>query len=134
MVTHEDVTEATAATAQVLPILTVAPGDFIRDLATVVRTPFSDASDAAFNDTQLTIGDGSSANRFLAAQQVNVNGTEVYYKGFASTTPYVYLAADTVDLTVGSMTGKSLSDLDAGEVVIYLAVANMARFDALSQY
>jgi CubicO group peptidase (beta-lactamase class C family) len=38
---------------------------------------------------------------------------------------YAYTAADTVDLLVESMTGKSLSDLDAGEVHIYLAVTKL---------
>jgi hypothetical protein len=44
----------------------------------------------------------------------------------SNTVPFAYTAADTVDLLVESMTGKSLSNLDAGEIHIYLAVTKLS--------
>jgi len=125
VLTHEDLTEATAATAQVIPLLTVAIGDLVEVVGTYLPTPFEDASDAAFNTTAITIGDGGSANRLLASQELNVNGTEVLGKAGAG--PYVYVAADMVDVTVGAMTAKSLVDIDAGEVWVFVRVARLSE-------
>jgi hypothetical protein len=87
--------------------------------------PLSDASDAAFNDTQVQVGDGNDTDEYIAATQVNENGTEVLFAANVNTVPFAYTAADTVDLLVESMTAKSLSNLDAGEIHIYLAVTKL---------
>lgn len=126
IVTHEDLTETTANTAQVIPLLTVALGDLVEVVATYVPTAFQDASDAAFNTTAITIGDGGSANRLLTSQELNVNGSEVLGKaGVAG--GYVYLAGDTVDLTVGSMSSKSLSNIDTGELHIFVRKVSLTE-------
>ena len=126
VVTHSDLTESTADTDQTIALLSVAAGDVVEKAAYKLVTAFSDASDAALNDTKVQVGDGADTDRYIAATQVNVNGTEVLFAANANTTAYAYTAADTVDLLVESMTAKSLSELDAGEIHIYLAVSKLS--------
>jgi hypothetical protein len=126
IVTHVDITETTADTDQTIALLSVAAGDVVDKAAYKLVTAFSDASDSALNDTKVQVGDGGDTDRYIAATQVNVNGTEVLFAANANTTSYAYTAADTVDLLVESMSAKSLSDLDAGEIHIYLAVSKLS--------
>jgi hypothetical protein len=126
VVTHIDLTEATADTDQTIALLSVVAGDVVEKAAYKLVTPFSDASDAAFNDTKVQVGDGTDTDEYIAATQVNENGTEVLFAANVNTVPYAYTAADTVDLLVESMTAKSLSNLDAGEIHIYLAVTKLS--------
>jgi hypothetical protein len=125
IVTHVDLTESTADTDQTIALLSVVAGDVVQKAAFQLVTAFSDASDAAFNDTQVQVGDGSDTDEYIAATQVNENGTEVLFAANVNTVPFAYTAADTVDLLVESMTAKSLSNLDAGEIHIYLAVTKL---------
>jgi hypothetical protein len=126
IVTHADLTLTTADADQTIALLSVAAGDVVEKAAYKLVTAFSDASDAAFNDTKVQVGDGTDTDEYIAATQVNVNGTEVLYAANVNTVPFAYTAADTVDLLVESMTAKSLSDLDAGEIHIYLAVTKLS--------
>jgi hypothetical protein len=123
IVTHVDLTEAAVDTDQTIALLSVVAGDVVQKAAWQLVTAFSDASDAAFNDTKVQVGDGTASDEYIAAKQVNLNGTEVLFGAGESTV--VYTAADTVDLLVESMTAKSLSNLDAGEIHIYLAVTKL---------
>lgn len=124
ILTHEDLTEATANTAQTIPLFAVRPGSIVRRVDCKLIRPFKDASDAAFNSNTVTVGDGGSANRFLASQQLNKNGTEIDYP-VGTGTVYQYTAADTVDAVIGSMSAKSLSDIDTGELHLYFNVIDM---------
>ena len=125
IVTHVDLTESDADTDQTIALLSVVAGDVVQKAAYQLVTAFSDASDAAFNDTQVQVGDGNDTDEYIAATQVNENGTEVLFAANVNTVPFAYTAADTVDLLVESMTAKSLSNLDAGEIHIYLAVTKL---------
>jgi hypothetical protein len=125
IVTHVDLTESTADTDQTIALLSVVAGDVVQKAAYQLVTAFSDASDAAFNDTQVQVGDGNDTDEYIAATQVNQNGTKVLFAANVNTVPFAYTAADTVDLLVESMTAKSLSNLDAGEIHIYLAVTKL---------
>ena len=125
IVTHVDLTESTADTDQTIALLSVVAGDVVQKAAFQLVTAFSDASDAAFNDTQVQVGDGNDTDEYIAATQVNENCTEVLFAANVNTVPFAYTAADTVDLLVESMTAKSLSNLDAGEIHIYLAVTKL---------
>ena len=126
VVTSSDITESTADTDQTIALLSVAAGDVVEKAAYKLVTPFEDASDSAFNDTKVQVGDGTDTDEYIAATQVNVNGSEVLYAANVNTVPFAYTASDTVDLLVESMTAKSLSDLDAGEIHIYLAVTKLS--------
>jgi hypothetical protein len=125
IVTHVDLTETTADTDQTIALLSVVAGDVVQKAAFQLVTAFKDASDAAFNDTQVQVGDGNDTDEYIAATQVNENGTEVLFAANVNTVPFAYTAADTVDILVESMTAKSLSNLDAGEIHIYLAVTKL---------
>lgn len=125
IVTHVDLTQATADTDQTIALLSVAAGDVVNKAAYRLVTPFADASDAAFNDTKVQVGDGTDTDEYVAATQVNVNGTEVLFAANVNTVPFAYTAADTVDLLVESTPAKSLSNLDAGEIHVYLAVTKL---------
>jgi hypothetical protein len=125
ILTHDDLTESTADTDQTIALLSVVAGDVVQKAAFQLVTAFKDASDAAFNDTQVQVGDGNDTDEYIAATQVNENGTEVLFAANVNTVPFAYTAADTVDLLVESMTAKSLSNLDAGEIHIYLAVTKL---------
>lgn len=164
VLTHQHATETTADTDQTLKIFTVPANHGIRVVAVELPEAFEDSSDAAFNDTKASIGDGDDTDRLLTAIQINKNGTEVVKKmgpaspgaltaatvttadgSDAGTTqtlanalkaelnkviadlasahagPYHIFAADTdINLTLESMAGKKLSDLDKGRLVIYL--------------
>jgi hypothetical protein len=126
VVTHTDLTESDADTDQTIALLSVVAGDVVQKAAYKLVTAFSDASDAAFNDTKVQVGDGNDTDEYIAAKQVNENGTEVLFAANVNTVPFAYTEADTVDLLVESMTAKSLSDLDAGEIHIYLAVTKLS--------
>jgi hypothetical protein len=126
IVTHEDLTESTADTDQTIALLSVAAGDVVEKAAYKLVTTFEDASDAAFNDTKVQVGDGTDTDEYIAATQVNENGTEVLFAANVNTVPFAYTAPDTVDLKVESMTAKSLSNIDAGEIHIYLAVTKLS--------
>ena len=122
IITHDDLTMATANTVQTIALLDVAAGDVVNTAAVKVVTAFSDASDTAYNTTTLIVGDDGTTNRFVTSQELNVNGTEVLYKAGTNTAPHAYTAANTVDAVFGSMAAKSLSDIDAGEVHVFLGV------------
>lgn len=121
VITHEDLTETTANTAQVIALMTKGAGKSVELVKSQVITPFEDASDAAFNTTTLTVGDTGDADRLLASQEVNVNGTEVLVKKGTGTV-YEPSSDTAINLTVGSMSGKSLSNIDTGEVHLYFNI------------
>ncbi len=86
---------------------------------------FEDLSDSAFNDDTFSLGDDGSATRFFSGVQINRNGTEVYDS--LNVTPYQYASAGTLILTLNSMTAKSLSNLDKGQMSIFLKIGNENR-------
>jgi hypothetical protein len=123
-----DLTQTTANTAQVLELISVKAGDALLNAATHLETKFQDASDAAFNTTPLTVGDGSDADRAINSQELNVNGTEVVFAANdPAKLPYVFTADDTIDATFGSMAAKALNDIDTGKLHVYLRIARLPR-------
>lgn len=125
---HRDLTAAVADADQTLPALSVKAGQLVQVLGTRITEGFEDASDTAFNSTVLKIGDGAAIDRFLKAQELNVNGTEVLGKA-GEAAGYVYLADDTVDLTIESMAAKSLVNIDKGEGFALIRVIDLPAFD-----
>lgn len=116
VLTYADLTEGDAS--QVIPILSVDPGDLITNLATKLVTPF-DSADADIVSVAVTIGDGGSANRFLASQELCLDGTEIDFKAGVSD-GYAYTAADTIDATVACTAGQLLTDVTSGELHIFI--------------
>lgn len=124
VITHADLTETATGTAQVLAPINVVNGSMVTKVAARLDTAFKNTGDAAFNTTAITVGDGGSANRFLASMELNENGTEILAKEGTGTL-FVYTATDTVDVTFNSQTGKALNDLNTGKVTVFFSVVKL---------
>jgi hypothetical protein len=114
---HTDLTQATANTAQALDVA-IPAGSSIRGSQIRIDVPFENTADAAFDSTAITVGDAGSATRHLASTQANANGTVVPLRTAA--VQHDYTAADVVKVTVGSMSGKSLSNLNKGAARVFV--------------
>jgi hypothetical protein len=126
VVTHSDLTESTADTDQTLSLLALEAGDVVTTAAWKLVTPFKDASDSALNDTKVQLGDTADDDEYIAATQVNENGEVLFAAAAPASVPFVYTAANAVELLVESMTAKSLSNIDTGELHVYLGVAKLS--------
>jgi len=123
IITHEDLTETTADTDQVINIYTVADDISASITHAKVVDTFADLSDDDLNDTQMSAGDDDDADGFITAFQVNANGTAalVASRDGAYTDFMVdYAAANHLEVLVESMAGKSLSNIDAGEIHFFI--------------
>lgn len=130
--THEDLTETNANTAQTITLLTLPANAAVMHAGFYLETPFQDASDAALNTTTLIVGDAGDTDRLIPSKELNVNGTEILAFATANATdsiPYAYVASTTVSAIFGSMAAKSLSDIDAGKIHIFLQVSNLDQVD-----
>jgi len=87
-----------------------------------------DSSDATLTSLAYIVGDGGSTNRFLTSTEVCVDATEVDYKAGALSNYYVYTAADTIDITFTATSGKDISTVNAGKLVILLQMFDSADF------
>lgn len=119
IVTHEDLTEDEADTAQVIPLLDVAAGDAVFRVAVDLRQALALEGVSILGD----VGDGGAADRFVPAIDVSVDTYIV------KATPFVYTAADTIDLTL-TPTDGALEDVEAGEIHIYLSIAKLATLSS----
>lgn len=124
VITHEDLTETTVNTAQVIALMTKGLGKTVELVKSHLVTAFKDASDAALNTTTLIVGDTGDTDRLLASQEVNENGTEITSKNGTGTV-FIPGSDTAINLTVGSMSGKSLDDIDTGEVHLYFNVISL---------
>lgn len=128
-VSYEDLTETATATGQTLVPLNAATGDVVEVVAMRLVTPFKDASDNAYNTTTMTVGDTDSSTRFLSSTQLNENGAQIVIKvGTLTTRGFAYTAAKEIQLAFGSMSGKKLSDIDVGRLLLYVRVVNLTKF------
>ena len=125
VITSDDLTETTANTAQAIDLMAVAAGTVVRSAGFYLPTPLQDSSDAAFNSSTLSLGDGGSATALLTAQETNENGTEIVCAN--SNTGKAYAAAATLKATFGSMSAKSLSDIDTGEVWVFVEYEDLTK-------
>lgn len=119
-VTHADLTETTAATAQTLQITPAVVDKCAYAVSQAeLREAFEDTADSANNTNTVEVGDGGDTDRFLAAMQVNKNATEVFLKTGTGTT-HVYTSADTIDILFNApASGKTLAALNKGILHVY---------------
>ena len=131
IVDHVDLTTTTAATAQTIDLLDLPVGTVVNKVAYKLVTAFEDASDSAYNDTDFSVGETGDVDEFIDETEVNKNGTEISYSaGFtftdaACTLPRVYTTASKLTATFAGMTAKSLSDLDAGKIEVYVSLTDL---------
>jgi len=120
--THADVIALTKATAYaIFPVLlgaaTFPAGTRILDVAVDIHA----AGVKSTETLTLSIGDGSSATRFVNA--VNLKSATRYQGGAM---PYVYTSADTLDMTIGT-DGTDLTNTTALVVDILLNIETIAK-------
>ena len=125
VIDHTDLTTSTDNTAQDITLITLPAYSVVLSAATYLKTPFQKTGTSAYNSNLLIVGDSSDTDRLIASQQLNVNGTEVLAKAQASTIPYAYEAATAIVANFASMASYDLLELDAGEVHIFLEVAQL---------
>jgi hypothetical protein len=123
----DDLTMATAATAQKIKLGPIPAGAYVHKVELRLVKPFKDASDAAFNTTAVTVGDNTAANTFITTKELNENGTEIVVPALQNTSTGPYTAADEIDITFNSMTGKKLVDIDVGEVHLLVQIFDPKR-------
>ncbi len=120
---HTDLTEATADTAQAFDLMTLPAQHGVLRAGFSLLQNFEDASDAAFNDVKLSLGDEDAATSLMTAQQVAEKGTTI--EAAVSNLVKAFPAAKKLRATFGSMDAKSLSDIDKGRVVILLQIVDL---------
>jgi hypothetical protein len=96
----------------------VVAGDHLVQAHLHLTTAFSDASDSAFNSVTLDFGDTGSATRYLSGVQIDINGTEVIDSYLDPSGDYIYTAADSLLVTVHSMSAKDLTNIDIGKAYL----------------
>lgn len=126
VITADDLTEAQANTAQEITLITLPAGTVVKSCAYYMPTAFEDASDNALNTTTLIVGDAGDADRFIDSTELNKNGTEIIASSSnPSKVPYAYAASTAVVAKFGSMAAKKLSDVDTGEIRIFLETSDL---------
>ena len=126
VIDHTDLTTSADNTAQDITLITLPANSVVKSAATYLKTPFKETAVSAYNNNVLIVGDSGDTARFIASQQVNENGTEILAKSHDVTkVPHAYAAATAVVANFASMAAYSLADLDAGEVHIFLEVAQL---------
>lgn len=125
-ITHEDLTTAAAATEQVLTLRALDLYDQVGRVAVYLEEELEDVSDSAFNTTKVEVGHTDTDNAFIAATEFNANGTVVPAKAGQGT--YVCTAASkALTCTVGSMSAKSLVNIDKGVFYVFANIQNLAK-------
>ena len=126
VIDHTDLTTSADNTAQNITLITLPAYSVVKSAATYLKTPFQKTGTTAYNNNVLIVGDSVDTARFIASQQVNANGSDVLAKANTNDkTPYAYEAATAVVANFASMAAYDLAELDAGEVHIYLEVAQL---------
>lgn len=125
----------TTKTIQIYPLTdgnTFPAGTLIKNVTMNLVTTFDSTGDAAINSVLVEVGDGTDPNRFLGQTQAAADGSYVSYDtGAATTTPYVYAAADTLDIkfTVAGGASPTIAELNSGEVHIYFHAQDLNGLD-----
>src|SRR5581483_7801940 len=131
IVTADDLTQATANTAQTFTLMPVLKGDVILRAMGIPVVPFQNTSDSGFNSDTVSLGDGGSATRYYAATEANANGA---YAPVLGNTPFLYTANDNLVLTVNSMAAKSLVNINRCEYwVLFSHVRSSVLTNALGR-
>lgn len=110
----------------VAPLPVIPNHSIIYNALLILVTPFANTADTAFNSDTISLGDVGSATRFFSAVEVNLNGSYVN-ESFASAKNTVYTAADQLSITLNSMTAKSISNLNQGQIICLFRMGNTQR-------
>lgn len=131
-ITADDLTQGTANTAQTITVCALKKNDIIGRVQDFVKTAFQNTADNAFNSDTRSIGDSASVTTHTTAAEANANGTVVPSK-FSNTAVGPYTTTNVLTVTFNSMTGKSLSALNRGElIVLFQLIRGMDVVNAVS--
>jgi hypothetical protein len=98
-------------------------GDVIKAVQLHLTTPFAvNPNDSGFTSSTLSLGDVTTATRYINASEANINGTEVINVIPGAATNVIYTAAGQLILTLNSMAAKSLSSLNVGKGYIFMNI------------
>jgi len=126
VIDHTDLTTSADNTAQDITLITLPANSVIKSAATYLKTPFEKTGTSAYNNNVLIVGDSGDTDRVIASQQVNLNNaSDVLAKAHASTIPFAYVGATAIVANFASMAAYDLAELDAGEIHIFLEVAQL---------
>ena len=126
VIDHTDLTTSADNTAQDFTLITLPANSVVKSAATYLKTTFQKTGTTAYNSNTLIVGDSGDTARFIASQQLNENGTEITAKAQDVTkVPYAYATSTPVVARFASMAAYDLLELDAGEVHIFLEVAQL---------
>lgn len=117
----DNLTETTANTAQPIALPTLPKGWIYNKGYGYLVTPFQDTRDAAYNTTTFSLGDVGDTARYIASAQLNLNGTEITIPKFGNTA-FQFTAATGLLATFGSQSGKSLSNINKGELHVVVQI------------
>ena len=124
----DDLTMATATTAQTITLFTCSIGDDFRACSIYLKTPFENTADAASILTTAVVGYTGTTNGFITSTELNKNGTFVTQAKGPSTAVAPFTAATAILLTIAApTTGKKLSDINKGELHIYFKLLRVAK-------
>ena len=118
VITHEDLTQASANTAQALVIAVLAAGMAMRINRVDLLEAFEKAGDAAFNTTPMRIGDSGDDDRLFPAVELNKNGTELSVSWASTPAAATY--------TAPSATPAAITGGEAPTEAEFLALRTMA--------
>lgn len=119
---------STTGTIAILPSSGTFPAGIRAMMVAVNLITAFDASDASINSLLIEVGDGGDTDRLLTQTELASDGTEVLFKASAaSTQPYAYEAADTIDakFTVAGGGTPTLAEITSGKVEIYLWIDDL---------
>ena len=127
---HNDLTDADDA--QTINLIPVVAGTAVKSAATRLVSVF-DSSDAATITTTVEIGHDDTTpdpNAFIASQELNPSGTEVFYKVNPSATPFVFVAGTAaspkyIQAAFACTSGDSLADHNTGELEVFLEIVDV---------
>jgi len=128
VITHEDLTTSADNTAQDVKIITMPAKSVVTRVALHLKTPFQKTGTSAYNTNAVIIGDSGDTDRWMTSTEVNVNGSEVLAKVQPSTIPAAYVTATDINANFASMASYDLAELDAGELHVFFAKAELADY------
>lgn len=130
IISHLTLVQSVANTAETVKLFRAIAGQIIQKMEVRLAVPFEDTADPAYDTTTLIIGDAGSTNRFITSQELNRNGTEIVIPAF-NNTAYQYTADTDVNAIFGSKAGKSISNLNKGEVHIFVQILDVTLISRL---
>ena len=119
VLTADDLTNTTAGATQALTLCALKSGDIIQRAVGVPVVPFQNTADNTNNTTTVSLGDGGSATRHLAATEANANGAFARVMG---NTPFLYTAAGSLIATITPKTGTAANVINRGEYHVFFAL------------